>query len=61
MPTRNRELYALLGELHETAADQISLSRFQLAQRGLESEVPVIRVAGEFLLLLESVTSGLLV
>ncbi|CRG87248.1 hypothetical protein PISL3812_04265 [Talaromyces islandicus] len=45
VPMRNRELYALLGELHETAADQISLSRLQLAQRGLESEVPVIRVA----------------
>jgi hypothetical protein len=49
IPARNKELYALLGELQQTAADQISLSRLQLAQRGLESEVPVIRVAGSFL------------
>ncbi|KAH8702337.1 hypothetical protein BGW36DRAFT_394992 [Talaromyces proteolyticus] len=45
VPARYRDLYALLGELQQTAADQISLSRLQLAQRGLESEIPVIRVA----------------
>jgi hypothetical protein len=49
VPARFRELYAALGELREAAADQISLSRLQLAQRGLESEDPVIRVASELM------------
>jgi hypothetical protein len=45
IPARFKELYEALDEVREAAADQISLSRLQLAQRGLESEEPVIRVA----------------
>lgn len=46
VPARFRELYAALNELEDVAADHISLSRLQLAQRGLESEEHVVRVAG---------------
>jgi hypothetical protein len=46
VPARFRELYAALTELEDVAADHISLSRLQLAQRGLESEEHVVRVAG---------------
>lgn len=46
VPARFRELYEALDRVRETAAEQVSLSRLQLAQRGLESEEPVIRVAG---------------
>lgn len=46
VPARFRELYAALKELEDVAADHISLSRLQLAQRGLESEEHVVRVAG---------------
>lgn len=46
VPARFRELYAALTELEAVAADHISLSRLQLAQRGLESEDHVVRVAG---------------
>lgn len=46
VPARFRELYAALKELEGVAADHISLSRLQLAQRGLESEEHVVRVAG---------------
>ncbi|KAL1970936.1 hypothetical protein VTN77DRAFT_2770 [Rasamsonia byssochlamydoides] len=45
IPARFRELYEALDEVREAVPDQISLSRFQLAKRGLESEEPVIRVA----------------
>lgn len=48
VPARFRELYAALKELEDVAADHISLSRLQLAQRGLESEEHVVRVAGIF-------------
>jgi hypothetical protein len=47
VPPRLRELYDALNNVQETAADHLSLSRLQLAIRGLESEDPVIRVAGE--------------
>ena len=40
-----RELYDVLKEVKEVASEHISLSRLQLAQRGLESEEPVIRIA----------------
>lgn len=46
VPARFRELHAALKELEDVAADHISLSRLQLAQRGLESEEHVVRVAG---------------
>ena len=46
VPARFRELYTALKELEDFAADHISLSRLQLAQRGLESEESVVRVAG---------------
>ncbi|QGA16739.1 hypothetical protein EYB26_004407 [Talaromyces marneffei] len=45
VPARYRELHAALKELEDVAADHISLSRLQLAQRGLESEEHVVRVA----------------
>lgn len=48
VPARFRELYTTLKELEEVAADHISLSRLQLALRGLESEEPVIRVGSKF-------------
>lgn len=47
VPPHLRELYAALHEIQQVAADHVSLSRLQLAQRGLESEDPVIRVAGK--------------
>ncbi|OKL64480.1 hypothetical protein UA08_00299 [Talaromyces atroroseus] len=45
VPPHLRDLHKALTELQEVAADHVSLSRLQLAQRGLESEDPVIRVA----------------
>ncbi|OXV06301.1 hypothetical protein Egran_05930 [Elaphomyces granulatus] len=40
-----RALHDLLEEVRDVASEHISLSRLQLAQRGLESEEPVIRIA----------------
>jgi hypothetical protein len=43
-----RKLFDLLKEVKDVASEHISLSRLQLAQRGLESEEPVIRIAGAY-------------
>ncbi|KAK1138370.1 hypothetical protein N8T08_002674 [Aspergillus melleus] len=45
VPPRLRELYEALGQVQNVATEQVNLSRLQLALRGLESEVPLIRVA----------------
>ncbi|KAL1853749.1 hypothetical protein Plec18170_005141 [Paecilomyces lecythidis] len=45
VPTQYKELYDALDEVREAAAEQVNLSRLQLAQRGLETETPVIRIA----------------
>lgn len=49
VPPRFKELYDSLDGVRDAAIEQVSLSRLQLALRGLESEAPLIRVAGEFL------------
>ena len=46
VPSRFKELYEALDRVGKTATGQVNLSRLQLALRGLESETPVIRVAG---------------
>lgn len=46
VPPRLRELYESLAHLQRVAPDQVNLSRLQLALRGLESEEPLIRIAG---------------
>lgn len=48
-PPRFKELHSALEGVGETAATHVNLSRLHLAQRGLESERPVIRVAGMFI------------
>lgn len=48
VPPRFRELYAALNRVGDVATDRVNLSRLQLALRGLESEEPLVRVAGEF-------------
>lgn len=48
VPPRVRELYDALSQVNNVATEQVNLSRLQLALRGLESEVPLIRVAGGF-------------
>ena len=45
VPARLKSLYAALGELKAKVPAHISLSRLQLAQQGLESESPKIRIA----------------
>ncbi|PLB45948.1 hypothetical protein P170DRAFT_390298 [Aspergillus steynii IBT 23096] len=45
VPPRLRELYEALNQVKNVATEQVNLSRLQLALRGLESEVPLIRVA----------------
>ena len=45
IPARLQPLYAALGELRSKASAHVSLSRLQLAQQGLESESPKIRIA----------------
>ncbi|KAJ9371853.1 hypothetical protein DTO282F9_3182 [Paecilomyces variotii] len=45
VPPQYKDLYDALDEVREAAAEQVNLSRLQLAQRGLESETPVIRIA----------------
>ena len=45
VPTSLRPLHAALGELRRKAPAHISLSRLQLAEQGLESETPKIRIA----------------
>lgn len=45
IPARFRPLYTALEELRRAAPAHVSLSRLELAQQGLESESPKIRVA----------------
>ena len=47
MPPQFKELYNALSEVKDAAIEQVSLSRLSLALRGLESEEPLVRVAGE--------------
>lgn len=49
VPARFKELHSALEGVGEAAATHVNMSRLHLAQRGLESERPVIRVAGMFL------------
>lgn len=49
VPRRFKELYDALSGVKDAAIEQVSLSRLSLALRGLESEEPLIRVAGEYL------------
>jgi hypothetical protein len=46
VPPRLRELYESLARIQAIAPEQVNLSRVQLALRGLETEEPLIRVAG---------------
>lgn len=48
VPPRFRELYAALNRVGDLATEGVNLSRLQLALRGLESEEPLVRVAGMF-------------
>ncbi|KAJ5586754.1 uncharacterized protein N7459_002519 [Penicillium hispanicum] len=45
VPPRFKELYDALDKVKDATIEQVSLSRLQLALRGLESEAPLIRVA----------------
>lgn len=47
VPPRFKELYDALSGVKDAAIEQVSVSRLSLALRGLESEEPLIRVAGE--------------
>lgn len=47
VPPRFKELYDSLSGVNDAAIEQVSISRLQLALRGLESEEPLIRIAGE--------------
>lgn len=49
VPSRFKELHAALKGIENAALEQVNLSRLQLALRGLESEAPLIRVAGKLL------------
>lgn len=51
VPPRFKELHAALEEVKDAALEQVNLSRLQFALRGLESETPLIRVAGEFVVI----------
>lgn len=46
VPPRFKELHEALNQVGSSATGQINLSRLQLALRGLESEEPLVRVAG---------------
>lgn len=46
VPPRLRELYGGLSKLNDVAPEQVNISRLQLALRGLETDHPLIRVAG---------------
>lgn len=48
VPPRFKELYDALSGVKDAAIEQVSVSRLSLALRGLESEEPLIRVAGEW-------------
>ncbi|EAW12694.1 uncharacterized protein ACLA_011210 [Aspergillus clavatus NRRL 1] len=45
VPAQYKELYEALNRAREAAPEQVNVSRLQLALRGLESEVPLVRVA----------------
>ncbi|KAJ5191928.1 uncharacterized protein N7498_010913 [Penicillium cinerascens] len=45
VPPRFKELYDALSGVQDAAIQEVSISRLQLALRGLESETPLIRVA----------------
>ncbi|EFR01009.1 hypothetical protein MGYG_04011 [Nannizzia gypsea CBS 118893] len=45
IPERFQELYKALEELKNTSGNYVDLSRLQLAQRGIETENPLIRIA----------------
>ncbi|KAF3479678.1 uncharacterized protein GIQ15_06654 [Arthroderma uncinatum] len=45
IPERFQELYKALNEVKDVSGSHVNLSRLQLAQRGIETENPVIRVA----------------
>lgn len=47
IPENNRQLYEELTVLQKEAANFVNLSQLKLILRGLESDDPVIRVAGE--------------
>lgn len=51
VPPQFKELHHALSGIKDAAIEQVNLSRLQLALRGLESETPLIRVAGEWLLI----------
>lgn len=48
IPERFAELYKALKSVGDGASNHVNVSRLQLALRGLETESPVIRVAGMF-------------
>ena len=48
VPSRFKELHDALSGVKDAGIEQVSVSRLQLALRGLESEEPLIRIAGEF-------------
>lgn len=48
VPPRFKELYDALSGVKDAAIEQVSVSRLSLALRGLESEEPLIRVAGKY-------------
>lgn len=50
VPPRFKELHAALEGVKDASLEQVNLSRLQLALRGLESEAPLVRVAGKLLL-----------
>lgn len=52
VPPRFKGLYEALDSVGSTAAGQVNLSRLQLALRGMESEEPLMRVAGKSWVLL---------
>ena len=48
VPERFSELYKALKSVGDSASNYVNVSRLQLALRGLETETPVIRVAGRW-------------
>lgn len=58
VPPRFKELYAALNRVGDVATDRVNLSRLQLALRGLESEEPLVRVAGGFIFYIGVVFEG---
>lgn len=47
VPPRFKELYDALSAVQGAALEQVSITRLRLALRGLESDAPLIRIAGE--------------